>query len=81
MARKRRQPNQTKKDSATLSVSDALNDDVLSQLKAAKKELTKIEQKEEKERVEQVRQERKERENNKSFEELLEEYGDMGTKY
>lgn len=81
MARKRRQPNQTKNDSATLNLSDALNDDVLSQLKAAKKELAKIEQEEEKEKQEKLRQARKEREKNKSFEELLEEYGDMGTKY
>lgn len=81
MARNRRQQRQTKDDSATLSVSDALNDDVLSKLKAAKKELTQIEQQEEKEKQEQIRQARKEREKNKSFEELLEEYGDMGTKY
>ena len=60
MARKRRQPNQTKNDSATLNVSDALNEDVLSKLKAAKKELTKIEQQEEKEKQEQLRQARKE---------------------
>lgn len=81
MAKKRRQQNQKKDDSATLSLSDALNDDVLSQLKAAKKELSKIEQEEEKEKQAQIRQARKEREKNKSFEELLEEYGDMGTKY
>lgn len=81
MARKKRQQRQTKKDSGVLSLSDALNEDVLSQLKAAKKELTKIEQVEEKEKQEQIRRERKEREKNKSFEELLEEYGDQGSKY
>lgn len=82
MAKKRRQAKrQMKKETATLSVSDALDDDVLSKLKAAKQELTKIEVKEEEKRQEKLRQERKEREKNKSFAELLDEYGDMGTKY
>lgn len=82
MAKKRRhQQRQTKEEKATLSVSDALNEDVLLKLKAAKQELTKMEVKEEEQRQEKLRKERKEREKNKSFAELLDEYGDMGIKY
>lgn len=65
----------------SLNLADTLDEDMLAQLKAAKKELTKVEQKEEKERQKQLRLEREEREKNKSFEELLEEYGDIGSKY
>lgn len=79
--KKRQQQRQKKEETATLSVSDALNDDVLSKLKAAKQELTKMEAKEEEQRQVQLRKERKEREKNKSFEELLNEYGDAGSKY
>lgn len=69
------------RDNASLSLSDALNEDVLAKLKEAKKELTKVEQEQEKEREQQIRRERAEREKNKSFEELLNEYGDIGSKY
>ncbi|PID02871.1 MULTISPECIES: YqkE family protein [unclassified Sporosarcina] len=67
-------------DSAT-SLSDLVSDDMLAKLKGMKREMKveeeiKLEQEKEK-RI----QERKEREKNKSFEELLEEYGYDGTKY
>lgn len=65
-----------KDDSST--VADSLNDDVLEKLKAAKKELTIVEHEKEEQRQEQIRRERKEREENKSFEELLEQYGGLG---
>lgn len=82
MAKKRKQQQRhSKEETATLSVTDALNEDVLAKLKAAKQELTKVEAKEEEQRQIQLKKERKEREKNKSFEELLEEYGDMGSKY
>lgn len=69
------------KENTALNLSDALDEDVLAQLKATKRELSKVEEKEEQERQKQLRLERKEREKNKSFEELLEEYGDIGSKY
>lgn len=76
MAKKRTKNEQrpSNKDNATLTLSDSLNDDVLAKLKAAKKELTDIEEEKEVKRQEQLRRERKEREDNKSFEELLKEY-------
>ncbi|AOV08186.1 YqkE family protein [Sporosarcina ureilytica] len=66
---------------SSLSISDALNEDVLSKLKEAKKELAQVEKKKEEQRQEQIRLERKEREKNKTFEELLNEYGDIGSKF
>lgn len=68
-------------DKTSLNLSDALDEDVLAKLKATKKALTQVEKEEEKERQKQLRLEREEREKNKSFEELLEEYGDISTKY
>lgn len=82
MAKKRKQEQrQTKEETASLSVSDALNDDVLSKLKAAKQALKKVEVEEEEARQTQLKKERKEREKNKTFEELFAEYGDRGSKY
>ncbi|MCG7333959.1 YqkE family protein [Sporosarcina sp. ACRSM] len=83
MAKKRRQPTTSPKktEQEGLTLSDALGDDILEKLKAAKKELSVAEQEKEEKRQEQLRRERKEREKNKSFEELLEEYGDVGSKY
>lgn len=78
---KRKRTQTTKKENTEITVSDALDEDVLAKLKAAKTALTQVERDNEEKRQEQLRQERKEREKNKSFEELLNEYGDMGTKY
>ncbi|MGG0668281.1 YqkE family protein [Sporosarcina koreensis] len=72
-------PVKQENDNATLS--EALDNDVLLKLKAAKKEMTAKIEAEEKERQEKLRRERIEREKNKSFAELLDEYGDSGTKY
>ena len=82
MAKKRNQATrQPKKENDRLILSDSLGDDILEKLKAAKKELTAIEQTKEEEIQKQIRREREERENNKSFEELLEEYGNVSKKF
>ncbi|WP_153731370.1 YqkE family protein [Sporosarcina obsidiansis] len=62
-------------------LSDLVSDDILAKLKNAKSELTTAEQKKKELEKEKRIKERKEREKNKSFEELLKEYGDQGTKY
>ncbi|CAM3070273.1 YqkE family protein [Filibacter tadaridae] len=82
MAKKRnQQPQPKKKENDNLTVSDSLGDDILAKLKEAKKELSNAEQSKEEARQAQIRHERKEREKNKTFEELLNEYGDVGKKY
>ena len=83
MAKKRNQPQvrPAKKENDSLTLSDSLDDDVLAKLKAAKKELSDAANTKEEERQAQLLFERKEREKNKSFEELLNEYGDAGSKF
>ena len=83
MAKKRKQAATPNKriDSGELTLSDTLNEDMLAKLKAAKQELSAAEQAKEEERQARLLQERKEREKNKSFAELLDEYGDHGLKY
>ncbi len=83
MAKKRKQAIllPKKRDNEGSLFSDALDDDILEKLKAAKKALSDAEQSKEEERQEQLRLERKEREKNKSFGELLKEYGDTGSKF
>lgn len=68
-------------ENESLTLSDALGDDVLAKLKAAKQQLSAAEQVKEEQRQEQILQERKEREKNKSFGELLDEYGYGGSKF
>ena len=63
------------------TLSDQLNSDVLEKLKQAKKNLQAVEKEQEEERQAQELFERKQREKNKSFEELLDDYGMKGTKY
>ncbi|UZN00483.1 YqkE family protein [Lysinibacillus sp. MHQ-1] len=86
--KKRKQQKQTsnsmtaslpKQEAVTLA--DQLGGDVLAKLKAAKQDLSMKEQAAEEERQAKLAFERKQREKNKSFEELLNEYGDKGTKY
>ncbi|MGF0469106.1 YqkE family protein [Lysinibacillus fusiformis] len=88
MGKKRKQQKQTsnsmtaslpKQEAVTLA--DQLGGDVLAKLKAAKQDLSMKEQAAEEERQVKLAFERKQREKNKSFEELLNEYGDKGTKY
>ncbi|MFD2214151.1 YqkE family protein [Metabacillus endolithicus] len=65
--------NKKKKDDPAVSLSDHLNNDLLEQLKAVKKDLTK-EHEEKEAALERKRiEERKQREKNKSFEELFNE--------
>ncbi|MEZ7171493.1 YqkE family protein [Sporosarcina sp. OR05] len=66
-------------DQATLM--DALDETLVKRLKATKKELVAEQEAKELELQAQRTRERKEREKNKSFAELLDEYGDSGSKY
>ncbi|MEQ6354984.1 YqkE family protein [Lysinibacillus sp. M3] len=68
-----------KQEAVTLA--DQLGGDVLAKLKATKQDLTVKEQAAEEERQAKLAFERKQREKNKSFEELLNEYGDKGSKF
>ncbi|MCM3742954.1 YqkE family protein [Sporosarcina luteola] len=72
-------PQKSENEKATLS--EALDNNVLLKLKAAKKELTAKIEAEEAEHREKLRRERLEREKNKSFAELLDEFGDSGSKF
>ena len=83
MAKKRKQtaPQPKKEDNEGSTFSDALDDDILEKLKAAKKALSAVEEMKEEKRQEQLRLERKEREKNKSFEELLKEFEDTGSSF
>ncbi|MEK5333664.1 MULTISPECIES: YqkE family protein [unclassified Lysinibacillus] len=89
MGKKRKQQQQRVDDSFTASLpkqeavtlADQLGGDVLAKLKAAKQDLSAKEQAAEEERQAQLAFERKQREKNKSFEELLNEYGDKGSKF
>ena len=82
MAKKKKtQPQQQAMKEEKLTLADQLGGDVLAKLKSAKKELVEDEQKKEEERQAQLRFERKQREKNMSFEELLNQYGDKGSKF
>lgn len=77
---RQREQHEEKLDTST-SLSDLVSEEMLAKLKDAKKELTAAEEtKKERERKQRMK-EREEREKNKSFEELLEEYGDHGSKF
>lgn len=73
--------SQSAKKEDALTLQDQLNGDVLAKLKAAKKSLVEKEQAIEEERQARLAFERKQREKNMSFEELLEKYGDQGSKF
>jgi Protein of unknown function (DUF3886) len=60
---------------------DQLSSDVLDKLKETKKQLVAEEQAKEEERQAQLAFERKQKEKNKTFEELLDEYGYGGSKF
>mgnify|MGYP003422949133 FL=1 len=85
MAKKKQQQRQTsefdlpKEKAATLA--DQLGGDVLAKLKAAKQELVADVQAKEEKRSAQEKFERKQREKNMSFEELLNQYGEQGSKF
>ena len=73
--------SQETKTEEALTLQDQLNGDVLAKLKAAKKSLVDEAQAKEEERQARLVFERKQREKNMSFEELLEKYGDQGSKF
>ena len=83
MSAKRRKGNQQGKkiEDIPSTLSDSLNDEVLAKLKSVKNKLSITERENEDKRQEKLRLERKEREKNKCFEELLNDYGDIGKKY
>lgn len=83
MAKKRGQKvaGTVKKQDDAVTIADQLGGDMLEKLAQMKKDLTKQEEQQAIEREEHLRRERKEREKNKTFEELLDEYGDMGSKF
>lgn len=83
MAKKRKQqpPTSLKHTDHAVTLSDVLQEDILAQLQAKKKSLLLHEAEQEETRLEQKRREMKEREKNKTFEELLDAYGDIGSKY
>ena len=68
-----------KEKAATLA--DQLGGDVLAKLKAAKQDMVADEKAKEEERIAKAAFERKQREKNMSFEELLNQYGDQGSKF
>lgn len=84
MAKKRKTQNitsQKEQKDEKLTLQDQLNGDVLEKLKLAKKELVAKEQQVQEEKAAQLAFERKQREKNKSFAELLDEYGERGSKF
>ena len=82
MAKKKQKPQTPSyEQKEQTSLADALSGDVLAKLKLAKKELTNEAEKKEQERIAQAAFEKKQREKNMSFEELLNQYGDKGSKY
>lgn len=64
-----------------LTLKDQLGGDVLAKLKAAKQSLVAEVQAQEEERQARLVFERKQKEKNMSFEELLNNYGDQGSKF
>ncbi|MGE6488066.1 YqkE family protein [Paenisporosarcina sp. NPDC076898] len=75
----RRQPERSEQSGNTLA--DQLQGDVLEKLKSAKKQLQDTEHQQEEERLAQAEFDRKQKEKNKSFAELLDEYGMKGNKF
>lgn len=64
-----------------VTLADQLGGDVLAKLRAAKQQMVVDEQAKEEERIAKAKFERKQREKNMSFEELLNQYGDQGSKF
>ena len=86
MGKKRKQQQQQSSTSATvkdekLTLQDQLGGDVLAKLKETKQGLVAKQQAQEEEKQAKLAFERKQREKNKTFEELLNEYGDQGSKF
>lgn len=76
----RQQPEKLDREQGN-TLSDQLQGDVLEKLKLAKKQLLDAEREKEEERLAQAEFDRKQKEKNKSFAELLDDYGMSGKKY
>ena len=76
-----KQAGALKQEKENMTLADQLGGDILAKLKEAKQSLVDEEQKKEEERQARLAFERKQREKNMSFEEMLEKYGDKGSKY
>jgi len=85
MAKKKQRQQQQVKPAKQVeegnSLSDQLSSDVLAKLKETKNQLVTAAQEREEEKQAQLAFEKKEKEKNKSFEELLDEYGFGGSKF
>ena len=87
MAKKRKTQQQSKSTNSqfdqkeAVTLKDQLGSDVLEKLKLTKSSLTKEIEEKEAERQAKLAFERKQKEKNMSFEELLEKYGDSGSKF
>lgn len=86
MAKKRNQQQHRSQESSfsekeSYTLKDQLGGDVLEKLKAAKSSLTKEAADKEAELQAKKAFERKQKEKNMSFEELLDKYGDAGSKF
>lgn len=79
--RQRAQQTEVQKIDESLTLKDQLNADVLEKLRATKATLVQKEKQDEEERIAKAAFDRKQREKNMSFEELLNEYGDGGSKF
>lgn len=78
---KRQQPQKNEAVSEGLTLKDQLNEDVLNKLKLAKAGLVSEAKEKEEERQAQAIFDKKQREKNMSFEELLNQYGNQGSKF
>ncbi len=79
--KQKKQVKPTVQKEETNTLSDQLSSDLLAKLKETKQQLVAVEQEKEEERQAQLVFERKQKEKNKSFEELLDEYGFGGSKF
>jgi hypothetical protein len=86
MAKKKQQQRNTTQQAAyaekeAVTLKDQLGGDILAKLKEAKSSLTKEAEQKEAERQAKQAFEKKQKEKNMSFEELLDKYGDSGSKF
>lgn len=83
MAKKKKQQSSgiSNQNDAKITLQEKIGEDLIEKLKAAKKELLEEEKRKEEERQARLEFERKQKEKNMSFAELLEKYGDKGSKY
>lgn len=78
---KKQQSKAVNEENKPTTLADQLGGDVLAKLKQTKKSLEDKEQQEAEERRAKAAFEKKQREKNMSFEELLNLYGDKGSKF